>query len=47
MRVALLEIENVIGSKSDLYLNRLIEGHDVPGDSLYITWKTLYNDCTH
>ena len=44
VHVALLEIEKVIGSKNHLYKNKLIEGYDVPGDSLYIAWKTLYND---
>ena len=28
-----------------LYLNRLIEGYDAPDDSIFIAWKTLYNDC--
>ena len=28
-------------------MNRLIEGYDVPGDSLYIAWKILHNDWIH
>ena len=47
MHVVLLEIEKVIGSKKHLYMNRLIEGYGVPGDSWYIAWKTLYNDWIH
>ena len=39
VHVALLEIEKVIGSKKHLYMNRLIEGYNVPGDSLYIPGK--------
>ena len=47
VHVALLEIEKVIGSKKHLHMNRLIVGYDVPGDSLRIAWKTLYNDWIH
>ena len=32
---ALLQLEKVIGTKTHLYMNRLIEGCDLSGDSIY------------
>ena len=36
---ALRDIEKVIGNKKHLYMNRHIEGYDVPEDSLYKAWR--------
>ena len=41
---ALRDIEKVIGNKKHLYMNRHIEGYDVPEDSLYKAWRVLYQD---
>ena len=41
---ALRELEKVIGNKKHLYMNRHIEGYDVPEDSLYKAWRVLYQD---
>ena len=41
---ALHDIEKIIGNKKHLYIYRLIEGYNVPGDSLFEAWKVLYND---
>ena len=38
----LRDLEKSLGNKKHLYLNRHIEGYDVPGDALYNAWKTLY-----
>ena len=39
-----MQLEKVIGTKKDLYINRLIEGCDFPDGSIYNAWKTLHND---
>ena len=41
---ALKDLENSIGNKKHIYLNRFIEGYDAPGDSSFIAWKALYTD---
>ena len=40
----LKDLENSIGNKKHISLNRFIEGYDPPGDSLFIGWKALYTD---
>ena len=44
VKLALQHLEASIGTKKHLYLNRLIEGYDAPGDSIFTAWKTLYNN---
>ena len=44
VQLALHHLEASIGTKRHLYINRLIEGYDAPGDSVFLAWKTLYND---
>ena len=41
---ALLQLEKVIGIKKHLHMNRLIEGCDLPDNSIYNACKTLHND---
>ena len=41
---ALKDLENSIGNKKHIFLNRFMEGYDAPGDSLFIAWKGLYTD---
>ena len=41
---ALLQPEKVIGTKKHLYMNRLIEGCDLPDGSTYNAWEILHHD---
>ena len=38
------DLENSIGNKKDIFLNRFIEGYYGPRYSLFVTWKALYTD---
>ena len=44
VKLALHHLEVSIGTKRHIYINRLIEGNDTPGDSVFLAWRTLYND---
>ena len=38
------DLENSIGNKKHIFLNRFIEGYDGPRNSLFVAWKALYTD---
>ena len=41
---ALQSIETIVGTRKHVFMNRMLEGYEVPGDSLYHAWKGLYTE---